>query len=257
MPLLGGKRQDGQDRPGRDRLVRHPGTRNIQCMSVVRMMNTVDAVARLAQAAYDGDTPLVARLLGEGVAVDGLNSGGRTALDLAVQRGHDEVVRLLVGAGADLEQRAGEYGESTPLCLAALEGHTAVVGVLLDAGVHPESRNGFGHAPLVLAATAGAEGHPDTVDLLVDRGADIDVLMKDRTPLDWAAGFGQVRMVHQLLGRGATPTAQALALAREHAERYPESRQKFERVIDVLRAAGATPGTDQAARQSFRREEGN
>jgi hypothetical protein len=220
------------------------------------MMNTVDAVARLAQAAYDGDATVVARLLGGGVAVDGLNSRRRSALDLAVHQGHGEVVRLLVGAGADLEQRAGEYGESTPLCLAALHGHTAVVGVLLDAGVHPEARNRFGNAPLVLAATAGAEGHPDTVDLLLDRGADIDVMMKDRTPLDWAAGFGQVRMVHQLLVRGATPTAQALALAHEHAERYPGSRQKFERVIDALRAAGATAGTDRAVQRPCERGEG-
>ncbi len=62
--------------------------------------------------------------------------------------------------------------------------------------------------PLVLAATAGHEGFPETVDLLLDRDADVNAVMKCKTALDWAMGFKQVRMVTHLLSRGATPAVE-------------------------------------------------
>ncbi|WP_328540572.1 hypothetical protein [Streptomyces sp. NBC_00344] len=53
------------------------------------------------------------------------------------------------------------------------------------------------------------------------RGADVNAVMKGKTAPDWAVGFGQVQMVCHLLRRGATPSAEALTIAREHAERNP------------------------------------
>ncbi|MGW9173865.1 ankyrin repeat domain-containing protein [Streptomyces decoyicus] len=213
-------------------------------------------VDQLTWAAGDGDAARVARLLGEGVGVDAPDSEGHTALDLTVRRGHADVVRLLIAAGADPEQRAGEYQESTPLCLAAAHGHTAAVRALLDAGAHTGAQGRMSHAPLVLAATTGDEGHPETVDLLLDHGADINVVMKDRTPLDWAVWFGQVPMVQQLLDRGATPTAKALTTAHERTERHPESRQKYERIIDALLAADPATCTEPAIRHACDQENG-
>ncbi|MCX4679304.1 ankyrin repeat domain-containing protein [Streptomyces sp. NBC_01433] len=194
----------------------------------------------LVEAAEGGDVFLVARLLAEGAAVDARNSMGRTALDLASFRGHPEVVRLLITAGADPEQPAGEHRESTPLCLAAAHGRTAVVEALIDAGVHLRAQGRMRWVPLVLAATSGDEGHPRTVTLLLDRGADINAVMKGRTSHEWAARFGQVQMVRRLLGRGATPTAKALTAAHEYTERHPESQRKNALIIDALRVASAT-----------------
>ncbi|MFD4482124.1 ankyrin repeat domain-containing protein [Streptomyces sp. NPDC058471] len=93
-----------------------------------RGMDTADQLVRSAGA---GDVIEVARLLGQGAVVDAPGRGGRTALDLAAEQGHADVVRQLLAAGADLGQPAGEYQELTPLCLAASRGHTAVAGVLL------------------------------------------------------------------------------------------------------------------------------
>ncbi|WP_158075121.1 hypothetical protein [Streptomyces sp. CB02400] len=42
-----------------------------------------------------------------------------------------------------------------------------------------------------------------------------------------------------LLGRGAEPTARALADASASAERRPERAEDYVRVLDALRAAGA------------------
>ncbi|MFF1715509.1 ankyrin repeat domain-containing protein [Streptomyces sp. NPDC058268] len=206
---------------------------------------------QLVRSAGDGDVVEVARLLGQGAVVDAPGRGGRTALDLAAEQGHADVVRQLVGGGADLGQQAGEYQELTPLCLAANRGHTAVAGVLLDAGARTGAQGRLGYVPLVLAATAGDEGHPETVDLLLDRGADINALMKHRTALDWAVRFGQEEMVHRLLGRGAIPSAGTLAAAREHLGLHPEHRRKTEhrrkaeRIAAFLLAVGVAPSTNQ------------
>ncbi|WP_256123071.1 ankyrin repeat domain-containing protein [Streptomyces sp. LUP47B] len=86
-----------------------------------------------------------------------------------------------------------------------MHGHTEAVRVLLGAGAPTCAQGRLGYVPIVLAATSGDHGHPQTVDLLLNHGTDIDAVMKDRTSLEWAALIGQVQMVHHLLARGATP----------------------------------------------------
>ncbi|THA76043.1 ankyrin repeat domain-containing protein [Streptomyces sp. A0642] len=179
----------------------------------------MDVADQLVRSADAGDVISVERQLELGAAVDAPGTGGRTALDLAAGRGHADVVRLLIAAGADPEQRVGEYAESTPLCLAAMSGHTEVVGALLDAGARTGAQGRRGWVPLVLAATAGSEGYPETVDVLLDHGADVNAVMKGKTALDWAAGFGRIPMVRHLLSRGATSSAEALTHTREHIDR--------------------------------------
>ncbi len=195
-------------------------------------------VDRLARAAEVGDTVTWGQLLAAGAEVDGVGGGERTALDLAVHAGHTETVRVLLAAGADAQQKAGEYGDMTPLCLAATYGYTAVAELLLDAGASTAAQGRINYVPLVLAATAVKPGHLQTVDLLLRRGADINALMKGRTPLEWAATFGQVDMVNQLLARGATPTAKAVHEAHAGAERCPGAAEKYALVVEALRAAG-------------------
>jgi ankyrin repeat protein len=194
-----------------------PGGRND------RAMNLADQLVRSADA---GDVVSVARQLELGAAVNAPDTGGRTALEVAAGRGHADVVRRLLDAGADREQRAGEYEESTPLCLAAIRGHTAVVAALLDAGAPTGAQGRMGYVPLVLAATAGNAGYPATVDLLLDRGADVNAVMKGRTALEWATGFGQVPMVRHLLSRDAAASAEALALAREQDDPGTEAKSR-------------------------------
>ncbi len=161
----------------------------------------------LGRAAEAGDTDLVRRLLAEGAEVDAWVPSGRRALDLAVCAGRAEAVRLLLAAGADPRLDAGPYDEATPLALAAMNGHTDAARALLDAGAPPCGPAGrMRYVPLVLAATSPESGNPPLVDLLLDRGADIEETMRDRTPLDWAARFGYPATVERLVERGAALT---------------------------------------------------
>ncbi|WP_328964264.1 ankyrin repeat domain-containing protein [Streptomyces virginiae] len=191
----------------------------------------------LGRAAEQGDAAAVRSLSAGGAEIDAWVPGGRRALDLAVCAGHAEVVRLLLAAGADPRIDAGPYGEATPLALAAMNGHTDIARALLDAGAPPGGPAGrMRYVPLVLAATSAESGNPPLVDLLLDRGADIEETMRDRTPLDWAARFGYPATVERLLARGAALTGRTLREGRE-GERF---------------TARATPGTRRPDHQAVR-----
>ncbi|MFE5558925.1 ankyrin repeat domain-containing protein [Streptomyces sp. NPDC056544] len=161
----------------------------------------------LGRAAEAGDTDLVRRLLAEGAEADAWVLGGRRALDLAVCAGQVEAVRLLLASGADPRLDAGPYGEATPLALAVMNGYADVARALLDAGAPPGgAAGGLRYVPLILAAASSEGGSPEIVDLLLDRGADIEETRRDCTALDWAARQGCPATVERLLERGAALT---------------------------------------------------
>jgi hypothetical protein len=82
---------------------------------------------RLWCAAEDGDAAEARRLLDAGVDING-DIGGlasvSTALHVAANKGHTEVVRLLLSRGADVNALAEEL--VTPMHLAAMHGYSEV-----------------------------------------------------------------------------------------------------------------------------------
>ncbi|MFF8615362.1 ankyrin repeat domain-containing protein [Streptomyces sp. NPDC015350] len=196
----------------------------------------MDIPDRLTRAAENGDAAAVARLLDAGAEADAPNSVRRTALDLAVNAGHVDVVRLLLAAGADPCRRTGEYRELTPMLQAAMRPDPEMIRVLLDAGASMDAQGPMEWVPLVVAATSGDRGHPQTVVLLLDRGADIDAVMKGRTALEYALTTGRTLMARWLLGRGAAPTEYALGLAHSRARQSPEDAKKYAPVLGALHA---------------------
>ena len=64
--------------------------------------------------------------------VDQQHEDGSWPLYIASQRGHNEVVRALLSAGAKVNQQS--KGGASPLYIASHEGHGKVVHTLLSAG---------------------------------------------------------------------------------------------------------------------------
>jgi outer membrane protein assembly factor BamB len=87
----------------------------------------------LFEAARQGDVAAARRLLEEGVDVNAKSRYGATALSFASEKGHLEVVRLLVERGAQLDVKDTFYG-ATPLSWAVSSDHAAVARLLVDKG---------------------------------------------------------------------------------------------------------------------------
>ena len=132
--------------------------------------NAALGVQRLHAAATRGDGRVLATLLEHGVAVDGRNEKGETALLKAVQAGHTVIADMLVARGADINAQAAN--KDSPWLLAGADGRTAMLEFMLPRGPDYALRNRYGGSALIPACH---HGHVDAVRFLTARSKiDID-----------------------------------------------------------------------------------
>ena len=172
----------------------------------------------LARASWHGYVGLVRLLLATGSDPNIHAAGGDTALHWAAQHVRTDGAGLLGFLGARSKQQRAYvqrlYARVSPWLMehrhrALRDDRRAVVQALLDYGADLNSRNLAGKTPLAVAAEYGAV---DLVQVLLDRGADPDILSRpDRTTQDnmsalqRAAARGDVEMARVLLAGGADP----------------------------------------------------
>ena len=96
---------------------------------------------------------------------------GLTPLMEAASGGYTEVGRVLLDKGADVNAAPVPSSRDTALTIAADKGHYRFVELLLSRGAQVDVRNKKGNSSLWLAANGG---HLDVVQLLHSAGADID-----------------------------------------------------------------------------------
>src|SRR5262245_24764633 len=166
---------------------------------------------------------------GRGAPADG---GSLTPLVYAVRSNDLETVKVLLAAGADVNQVTG-YGWS-PLLVAAQNRYYKLGAYLLDRGANPNLPNKGGWTPLYLTTDnrniengdypvrKGDMDHLEFVRLLLDKGADVNARMKDSTETrtvftnQWldengataflrASQSGDLALMKLLLARGADP----------------------------------------------------
>lgn len=175
-------------------------------------------------AVVRGDVDAVRKMLGLhkelATSLDGF--GGRGAIHLAALHGRDDVLRLLVGAGCQVDAPEKLLGQS-PLHLAAAAGRAGTVQTLLVLGAKPNAKDNQGDSPLFDAA---AFGHAEAVTVLLKGGANPNQRgSNDSLPLELPAKRGQTSVIQALLAGGADPkqlsggaTPFYWAVAGSHAE---------------------------------------
>ena len=122
-------------------------------------------VKLLMKAAEKGHVEVV-RLLVE-MGVDGVDGVGNTALGLASRHGNVDIVRVLVGEGGADVDKAGEEG-TTPLIWASREGKMDVVRLLLELGADVGVRDDKCETALDVARRGGWD---DIVEMLESWGS--------------------------------------------------------------------------------------
>src|SRR5688572_16057208 len=144
--------------------------------------------APIADAAMRGDVAAVRALIRSGAEVNAAQGDGMTALHWAADLGHEELARILVAAGANVNART-RVGHHAPLHVAAENGHGEVVRLLAEAGADVHAASIGGVTPLHAAALAGDS---ISVAALLAHGADPNAreLSWAQTPLMFAADHG-------------------------------------------------------------------
>jgi ankyrin repeat protein len=191
----------------------------------------------LMWAAADGNTDAVRALLRHGADPRARSKGGWSALAFASRQGHLDVARVLIAAGAPVDDPIGASREGpTALGLATLNAHFELAAALLDAGANPNhtwnGRTVLHAVTWVRKTGAGTNPPPPAgsgsldslgfVRRLVAHGANVNarmtvasmgngltssVNMKGATPFLLAARTADADLMRLLAALGADPRA--------------------------------------------------
>ena len=203
--------------------------------------------ALLLRAADDGDVGTVQRLVqpiepGSSLRLSFADAThpvtSLTALHFAARRGHCDVIRVLLEAGADPNSVFNLMGWS-PLYSAAYHGHVDAVRLLLSAGADPTVYDLDGMTPLHVAASKNLQS---MISVLLAGGAELEARTHAGwTPLHVAAFNSRLEAVRDLIGHGADPKAIA------DLGKTPAEYASNPLVASVIQEAGGVSAASAAA----------
>ena len=187
---------------------------------------------QLLQAVERGETDIIRKLIKEGANINVQDSKGRTATMIATYNNDVETAKILIDAGADVDIQ--DDMKNNPFLYAGAEGYIDILKLTIEAGADPNITNRYGGTALIPASehgyvnvvkelltntdtdvnhvndlgwTAlleaiilndGDEKQQQTVQLLIDHGADVNISDKNNvTPLQHAQekGFKEIEQI--------------------------------------------------------------
>jgi ankyrin repeat protein len=180
------------------------------CDEIVPVLNSICALIELKSdpnaAAVSGWTPLlfaakcgssslVKKMYEHGASIENQAVDGNTALHVAAEFGHDEIVKILLDlfAAGKTECNMGEDVDTIEAC------KTSVVELQVRSLVNMKNKEGS--SPVL---TAASHGHWKCIDELVRHKANVDTPNRSgRTPMFFAAQNGHLKTINVLVGHGA------------------------------------------------------
>ena len=177
-------------------------TDQVKALSLSEQLSTTHSEpSQIATAACRCDYLHCLRLLlNSGADLDVHDNQGLCALYLCAERGHREVLALLLRHGARVS--GWTCGEKDPLCVAAFDGYLGCVRALLAAGSPVVTGRQYGFSALHYAAQ---RGHVEIFRALLQQGGSVNAESTPAggTPLLGAAITGQLACTKALLDIGA------------------------------------------------------
>ncbi|XP_071153125.1 uncharacterized protein [Mytilus edulis] len=160
-----------------------------------------DGVSPLLVACQKGHTEVVHMLINNKAEINKCMDDGASPLCFACQEGHTEVVQMLINNMADINKCRHNDGVS-PLIFACHKGHTEVVQMLINNKVDFNKCDNKGISPLFIASQ---EGHTEVVHMLINQKADINKCTDTDgvSPLFIACENGHTEVVHMLINNKA------------------------------------------------------
>jgi ankyrin repeat protein len=174
----------------------------------------------------------VAKVLDKGADVNWQTKWGYTALMYASFSGNEDLVKLLIEEGADVNARTAKnvkkrfnmksrirqikrhgiekyswYRGLTALMIASGEGYTEIASLLIESGADVNAHCYYGGDTALMVASR--YGHQEVTELLIEEGADVNAQSEwNSTALMLASSYGHTEVTKLLLEAGADVNAQ-------------------------------------------------
>jgi ankyrin repeat protein len=184
-------------------LLDQPGI-DVECWS--------DGHTAIQAACRYGHTDIVSLLLDHGADYNGpCSDTGRKALSWAVWGGWNDIVEILLKAGAMAEIYSPIGLQESTIHFAAKTFDTELLKLLLEYGHRPWCEDGNGDTPLMLSMRDTEDGmalevNEEGIRTLLEYGMDPDCWDRNGvTPVHKAAKYGLMELVMLLLEYGANP----------------------------------------------------
>ena len=176
------------------------------CLSLIIAGADVNIAANngetpLIKAALLGKVPQVEYLLDNGADVNVVDSNGRNALFYAAEQGNIGILTLLLKARADVKA-VDSREKQCSLLIVACKGHDKYVGNLSHPATYSYQmvRNVDDQNALQAASRSN---HESCLNLLLEAGADVNIIDHGHQALTTAASYGHSKCVNLLLEAGA------------------------------------------------------